>query len=68
MIDNYGKDDGLSSEVILRMVEDKSGTGVFIVTSNNICYMDSEGIRILNNFPYYNNYDMVEGDNGVLLC
>lgn len=66
VVDNYGKDDGLSSEVILRLVEDKSGTGVFIVTSNNICYMDSDGIRILNNFPYYNNYDIVDGDNGVL--
>ena len=59
VVDNYGKDDGLSSEVILRLVEDKSGTGVFIVTSNNICYMDSDGIRILNNFPYYNNYDII---------
>ena len=34
--------------------------GVFIVTSNGICYMDTEGkIRSLDKFPYYNNYDIV---------
>lgn len=66
VIDNYGKDDGLSSEVVLRMVADKSGDGIFIVTSNNICYMDRDGIRILSNFPYYNNYDIVEGSDDTL--
>lgn len=59
--DVYNKEDGLSSEVILRMVKNEDG-GVFIVTSNGICYMDTEGkIRSLDKFPYYNNYDIVEG-------
>lgn len=57
--------DGLGSEVILRMVEDADGTGIFFVTSNSICYQDKKGIRILD-FPYYNNYDVVEGTNGML--
>ena len=43
------------------MVKNEDG-GVFIVTSNGICYMDTEGkIRSLDKFPYYNNYDIVEG-------
>lgn len=53
------RDDGLSSEVILRTVYDEKGKGVFIVTSNGMCYMDQDGtIRLLNNFPYYNNYNV----------
>ncbi len=55
----YDKDNGLSSGVILRMVEDTVGRGVFIVTSNGLCYMDeTSSIRMLNNFPYFNNFDV----------
>ena len=53
------RSDGLSSEVILRTVKDKETGGLFIVTSNGLCYMDSEGsVRTLDNFPYFNNYDV----------
>ena len=51
--------DGLSSEVILRTVRDPKNGGVFIVTSNGLCYLDEDGtIRKLDNFPYFNNYDI----------
>ena len=52
--------DGLSSEVILRTVADpKAEGGLFVVTSNGLCYMDpQENIRPLDNFPYFNNYDI----------
>ena len=64
----YGKAEGLSSEVILRMVADEDGGGVFIVTSNSICYMESDrSIMILDYFPYFNNYDLVENKNGMLV-
>ncbi len=50
---------GLSSDVILRTVLDARTGGVFVVTSNGLCYMNSdESIRILDNFPYFNNYDI----------
>ena len=63
--DTIQKSDGLGSEVILRMVAEKNGDGIFLVTSNSICYMNGKGgIRVLNNFPYYNNYDIVESENG----
>ena len=59
--------DGLSSEVILRTVLDSQNGGVFIVTSNGLCYMDAEEkIRTLNNFPYFNNYDVWEKDDDTL--
>ena len=50
---------GLSSEVILRTVPDIKTGGAFVVTSNGLCYMNTdETIRTLDNFPYFNNYDI----------
>ena len=51
--------DGLSSGVILRMIPDPKTDGVFVVTSNGLCYMDGQDqIRLLDRFPYFNNYDI----------
>ncbi len=51
--------DGLSSEVILRTIKDPKTGGVFVVTSNGLCYLNTDDtIRPLNNFPYFNNYDI----------
>ena len=51
--------DGLSSEVILRTIRDPRTGGVFVVTSNGLCYMNTDdSIRQLDNFPYFNNYDI----------
>ena len=58
------QDDGLTSGVILRMVRDYDAQGVFIVTSNSICYRDADGVRELSNYPYSNNYDIVLDDDG----
>lgn len=67
VIKNLKKEDGLSSEIILRMVADYNGHGLFIVTGNGICYMNDSGeIRLLDQFPYYNNYDLVDCGNGKL--
>ena len=61
------RDDGLSSEVILRTVKDAQSDGVFIVTSNGLCYMDEDGsVRALDNFPYFNNYDVWARDDDML--
>lgn len=58
---------GLSSEVILRTVADPKGEGIFVVTSNGLCFMDTEGsIRPLDNFPYFNNYDIYVRDKDTL--
>ena len=63
------RQDGLSSNVILRTINDYEGTiptgAFYAVTSNGICYIDKDfNIRILSNFPYSNNYDMVLKDDG----
>ena len=59
------KEDGLSSDVIIRMIYDPSTDGVFIVTSNGLCYMSSTGeISRLSNFSYSNNYDMICNEDG----
>ena len=51
--------DGLTSGVILRTVSEPNGEGIFIVTSNSLCYMTEDfKIRAINNFPYFNNYDI----------
>lgn len=61
------RDDGLSSEVILRTVKDPKSEGVFIVTSNSLCYMDTDNkIRVLDKFPYFNNYDIWVKDEDTL--
>lgn len=62
------QENGLSSEVILRMVPDSKPGGLFVVTGNGLCYTaDGEKFKFLDNFPYYNNYDLVKGNHGELL-
>ncbi len=61
------REDGLSSDVILRTVKDPKSDGLFLVTSNGLCYLDSDlSVRILQNFPYYNNYDIYAKDRETL--
>ena len=61
------REDGLSSEVILRTINDPKTDGVFIVTSNSLCYLEPEGsIRVLDKFPYFNNYDIWVKDEDTL--
>lgn len=55
----YRKNDGLSSDVILRLVPDTRSDGVFVITSNGLCFMEEDAsIRFLSRFPYFNNYDL----------
>ncbi len=65
--DNFSRTDGLSSGVVLRMITDKDNGNVFIITSNGICYYKlGIGIRRLDNFPYSNNYDLLDKGDGKL--
>jgi energy-coupling factor transport system substrate-specific component len=59
--------DGLSSDVILRTVADNAGDGTFVVTSNGLCYVSADyTVQTLDNFPYFNNYDIWESSEGKL--
>ena len=65
--DMLTREDGLSSGVILRTIRDPKSEGVFIVTSNSLCYLEPGGdIRVLDKFPYFNNYDIWVKDEDTL--
>lgn len=61
--------EGLTSNVVLRTVNDYEGKkatgGIYLITSNSICYMyDDFSVKHLANFPYSNNYDLVVREDG----
>ena len=65
--DMITREDGLSSGVILRTVKDPKSEGVFLVTSNSLCYLEPDGsVRVLDKFPYFNNYDIWVKDEDTL--
>lgn len=53
-----GFDDGLKSEVILRIKEDPKTGGYWVITGNSLAYMENEKIRTISGFPYSNNFDI----------
>ncbi len=56
-----GTDDGLHSDVVMRIKRDIERDIYWIVTSNSIAYMDSDyKVTTINNFPYPNNFDLYE--------
>lgn len=57
-VTNIGLDDGLKSEVILRIKKDPEKALYWIITSNSISYMENGEIKTLTKFPYSNNFDM----------
>ncbi len=61
------KSAGLSSAVILRLKEAGDGSGMYIVTGNGLNFMTWDGnIRQLNQFPFFNNFDIISDQNGSL--
>ncbi len=67
-VEIIGKKQGLPSEVVLRMVKDQAGEGVFVVTSNALCYLNKDdSVQILNHFPYSNNYDLIQQDDTIFV-
>ena len=58
-----GRDDGLTSDVILRIKRDDKRGVFWIVTSNSIEYMKDGEITHVSRFPYTNNYDVFSDDN-----
>ncbi len=58
-VSRIGIEDGLRSEVILRLKNDPAVDGLcWIITSNSISYMKDGVITTLKNFPYSNNFDV----------
>lgn len=64
----YTVENGLPSNIILRIVP--CGNKYLIVTSNSLCCIDKDGkVRKLENFPYFNNYDILTcGETAYITC
>ena len=58
VIQRYGRDDGLTSDVVMRIKEDKKHDVMWLVTSNSIQYMKGGRVKPVTTFPYNNNYDL----------
>ena len=62
-----GIDDGLKSEIILRVRKSTKRKLYWIIASNSVAYMTPDyKITTIQDFPYSNNYDVIENDNGDL--
>ncbi len=59
--------EGLSSNIVMRIVPTLDGSAYYVVTSSGLCLMQPDGrARLLENYPYFNNYDVQSGKNGEL--
>lgn len=58
IVKRLGLEDGLRSEVIMRIKRDPNRDAYWIITGNSLAYMEHEKIRTLTNFPYSNNFDL----------
>ncbi len=64
---HYGTEDGLSSDVVMRIKKDVKRDIYWIVTSNSIEYMTADHqITTVKNFPYSNNFDLYENSTDEL--
>ncbi|MBR5057361.1 MAG: diguanylate cyclase [Clostridiales bacterium] len=63
VVGHISEAEGLMSSVILRIV--KGTSGYFYVSSSAIYFDDGNEIRMLKNFPYSNNYDILISDDGI---
>ena len=57
-----GREDGLTSDVIMRIIHDEKRDVYWIVTSNSIEFIRDGRIHEVTSFPYNNNYDMYFDD------
>ncbi|MDO4989670.1 MAG: two-component regulator propeller domain-containing protein [Eubacteriales bacterium] len=64
---HIGTEDGLSSEVIMRIRRDDVRKVFWIVTSNSLAWMaDDWQVHTVRDFPYSNNYDVYLNSQGDL--
>ena len=62
---NLTTENGLSSDVVMRIKRDEELGLYWIVTSNSIAYMDEDlNITTVEQFPYSNNFDLYKNSNG----
>lgn len=57
IVKHIGMAEGLTSDVVLRIVP--YGNGFFVVVGNALCYMENDVVTHLDNFPYYDSFDII---------
>ncbi len=65
-INKIGRDNGLTSDVILRIKRDRARNLFWVVTSNSIQYIKGGTVYTVENFPYNNNFDVFSNSAGEL--
>lgn len=64
-VKHIGVEDGLSSDVVMRIKRDDVNGVFWVVTSNSITYMDQNyQPTTIRNFPYSNNFDLYKSSDG----
>ncbi|MBR1701415.1 MAG: HD domain-containing protein [Lachnospiraceae bacterium] len=63
-VSRIGHEDGLTSEVVMRIKWDSEREVFWLITSNSIQYMKDGSLTAVDNFPYSNNYDIYFNDHG----
>ncbi len=62
---NIDVEDGLSSDIVMRLKRDDERGLIWIVESNGISYMDADyNVTSIKKFPYPNNFDLFENSKG----
>ena len=61
-IRRIGREDGLTSDVVMRIIPDDKRGVCWIVTSNSIQYLKDGIVYSVTSFPYNNNYDLYLDD------
>ena len=58
-------EDGLSSDIVMRLKKDTKRNVIWIVSSNGIAYMSPDyTVTSIQKFPYPNNFDLYENSKG----
>ncbi len=58
-------EEGLPSDIVMRLIRDRKRDVIWIVTSSAIAYMNSDyKVTTIDKFPYTNNFDMYENSKG----
>jgi energy-coupling factor transport system substrate-specific component len=64
----YREDDGLTGGVVLRMLADPSGNGVWVGASPGLCYIGNDGtVQVVEKLPPYTFLDILQHDGDLFL-
>ncbi|MBO7401506.1 MAG: response regulator, partial [Lachnospiraceae bacterium] len=62
-VKHLGTRDGLTSDVVMRLKNDRARGLLWVITSNSLQYMKDGEIKEVSTFPYNNNFDIITDIN-----